>query len=213
MSNWRIGLTAVALASTPYRRYGLRPATGNFHRDRRDRRRLLSARRWARQCPVEGLAGHSGNGGSDRRLGRQSEADQFRQQRDCLLDGRCRARRLQRPRQIQGHGSAGPHPDGALSEPDARGHDRRDRHREDVRPQRQARVDRLRRQRNGSHGIPRDRGGRSRQRQGHETRTAWRRRVGQRDQGSQDRCILLGRWPADVGCDRSRRHPRRQDSS
>ena len=179
------------------RRHGDRAAARDLDRHRRHRRRLLPARRRPRQRAVEDAARHSGDGGSHRRLGGQSQADQCRRQRDRVLDGRCRARRLQGPGQVQGHRGAGPHADGALSEPDARGDDRRHRHREDGRPQGQARFHRLRRQRHRGDGVPRDRGGRSRQGQGHEARAARRRRVRQRAQGPQDRRLLLGRRPAD----------------
>ena len=82
------------------------------------------------------------------------------------------------------------------------------RHREDVRSQGQARLHRLARQRDRGDGVPRHRGGRPRQGQGHEARAARRRRIRQRAQGPQDRRLLLGRRPADRRCHRSRRHAR-----
>ena len=126
-------------------------------------------------------------------------------------DGRRRARRAQGRGQVQGQSGRRPHADGALSEPHACGVDRRQGHREDVRPQGQARLDRLARQRHRGDGVPRHRGRRSRQGQGHAARAARRRRVHQRAQGRQDRRLLLGRRAADRGGDRSRRHARRQD--
>ena len=56
-----------------------------------------------------------------------------------------------------------------------------------------------------------DRGGRSRQGQGHATRTARRRRIRQRAQGPQDRRLLLGGRTADRRRHRSRRHSQRED--
>ena len=81
------------------------------------------------------------------------------------------------------------------------------------RPEGQARLDRLARQRHRSDGVPRHRGRRPRQGQGHEARTARRRRIRQRHQGPQDRRVLLGRRPADRRRHRSRRHARRQDQA
>ena len=52
-----------------------------------------------------------------------------------------------------------------------------------------------------------DRGGRSRQGQGHAARAARCRRIRQRAQGPQDRRLLLGRRAADRRRHRSRRHP------
>ena len=128
-------------------------------------------------------------------------------------DGRRRARRAQGRRQVQGQQGRSPHPDGALSEPHACGDGRGQGHREDVRPQGQARLHRLAGQRHRSDGVPRHRGRRPRQGQGHAARAAWRRRVHQRDQGRQDRRLLLGRRPADRGGDRSRRVARASRSS
>ena len=77
-------------------------------------------------------------------------------------------------------------------EPHARRVDCLHRHQEDGRPQGQARLHRLARQRHRSDGLPRDRSRRPRQGQGHEARAARRCRVGQRDQGRQDRRLSSG---------------------
>ena len=69
------------------------------------------------------------------------------------------------------------------------------------------------RQRDRGDGVPRDRGGRPRQGQGHAARAARRCRVHQRAQGRQDRRLLLGRRSADRGRHRSRRDARRQDQA
>ena len=113
----------------------------------------------------------------------------------------------------QVHRQAGPgaHADGPVPEPHARGDDRGHRHQQDGRPQGQARLHRLGRQRHRGDGVPRHRGGGPRQGQGHEARAPRRRRVGERAQGPQDRRLLLGRRPADRGGDRPRQLARRED--
>ena len=121
---------------------------------------------------------------------------------DAALDA------LQGRRQVQGQPGRGAHPDGALPEPHARGDDRGERHREDGRPQGQAHLHRLARQRDRGHGLPRHRGRGPRQGQGHATRAARCRRIRQRAQGRQDRRVLLGRRAADRRRHRSRRHAR-----
>ena len=67
----------------------------------------------------------------------------------------------------------------------------------------QVHVDRLARQRDRSDGVSRDRSRWARQGQGHDARAPWRRGIGERDQGPQDRRVLLGRRGADGG-DRAR---------
>ena len=85
------------------------------------------------------------------------------------------------------------------------------RHRQDGRPEGQARLHRLPRQRHRGDGVSRDRGGRPRQGRRPEARAARRRRVGERPQGRQDRRLLLGRRPADGGGHRPRQHAEHQD--
>src|SRR6516162_8268321 len=62
-------------------------------------------------------------------------------------------------------------------------------------------------------GVPRHRGGRPRQRQGHEARAARRRRIRQRAQGPQDRRLLLGRRVADRRGHPPRCHAEREDQA
>ena len=169
------------------------------HRHRRHRRRLLSARRRHGQHPDQIRAGLRRDRPRHRRLGRQSQADRLQAERSRHGDGRRRARRAQGRRQVQGQSGRRPHPDGALPEPHACGVDRGQGHREDVRPQGQARLDRLAGQRHRGDGVPRHRGRRPRQGQGHAARAAWRCRVHQRAEGRQDRRLLLGRRAADRG--------------
>ena len=83
-------------------RRGARAAEDDRDRDRRHRRRLLSARRRTREPDLEEHAGLSGDRRGDRRLGRQSQADRLRPERARLLDGGRRARCRQRRRQVQG---------------------------------------------------------------------------------------------------------------
>ena len=186
------------------RRRGVGAAAQHRHRNRRHRRRLLSARRRHGERADQVCTGRSRDRARHWRLGRQSQADRLQAERSRAGDGRRRARRAQGRRQVQGQQGRGPHPDGALSEPHACGDDRGQGHREDVRPQGQARLDRLAGQRHRSDGVPRHRGRGPRQGQGHAARAARRRRVHQRDQGRQDRRLLLGRRAADRGGDRSR---------
>ena len=71
--------------------------------------------------------------------------------------------------------------------------------RQAVRPEGQARVDRLARQRHRGDGLRHHRSRRHGQGQGPEARAPRCRRVRQRAQGRQDRRLLLGRRPADGG--------------
>ncbi len=110
-----------------------------------------------------------------------------------LLDGRRRLGCVPGHRQVQGRQGQRADADGALSQQDARRDHRGHGHQQAVRSQGQARVDRLRRQRHGDHGVSRARGCRHRRQEGHQAGAPRRRRVGQRDQGPQDRRVLLGR--------------------
>ena len=105
------------------------------------------------------------------------------------------------------------HADGALSEQDARRDDRGHGNQQALRPQGQARVDRFARQRHRDHGVARARGGRHRRQEGLQAGAAGRRRVGQRDQGPQDRRVLLGRRIAHRGGHRSRGDAGGQDQA
>ena len=156
-------------------------------------------------------AGHAGDGGGDRRLGRQPEADRHRQALCRLLDDRRGAGRVQGRGQVQGHQGAAAHADDPVPEPHARGDGRGHRDQQDRRPEGQAGLDGLAGQRHRGDGVPRHRGRRPGQGQGHEARAARRGRVGQRDEGPEDRRLLLGRRPADRRGDRpgaTRRAPR-----
>ena len=104
------------------------------------------------------------------------------------------------------------HADGALPEPDAGRHRRRHRHHEAVGPEGQARVDRLAGQRSRSDGVARAGGGRPRPEEGHQAGAPGRGGIGQRDQGPEDRRVLLGRRRADGGDHRSGRHARARRS-
>ncbi len=159
------------------RRRGDRAAEHHRHRDRRHRRRVLSARRRHGQRAVEIRAWRAGHRACHRRLGRQPQADRLEAERGRAGDGRRRARCAQGRRQVQGQQGRSRDPDGALSEPHACGDGRGPRHREDVRPQGQARLHRFARQRHRSDGVPRHRGRRSRQGQGHAARASRRRGI------------------------------------
>ena len=80
-------------------------------------------------------------------------------------------------------------------------------------PEGQARLHGIAGRRHRSDGVPRHRGGRPRQGQGHEARAARRRRIRQRHQGPQDRRVLLGRRHSDRRGDRSRGHARHEDEA
>ena len=79
---------------------------------------------------------------------------------------------LQATAEVTGGSVAGPHHRRALSEPDAPGDRGRTQYRQAVRPEGQACVDRVARQRYRSDGVPHTRGGRPRQGQGRQARTA-----------------------------------------
>ena len=96
-------------------------------------------------------------------------------------------------------------------EPDACGVGRRPRHQQAGRPQGQAHLHRLARQRHRSDGVPDSRGRRHRQGQGRQARAARRCRIRECDEGQQDRGLLLGRRPADRGRHRPGQHARHQD--
>ena len=195
------------------RRHRSRPAEDHVDRHRRHRRRLLSARRRRRQRAVEEPSQRAGHRRSHRRLGRQSQADRHRAERARLHHGRCRARCAAGPGQVQERQGAAAGAAGGLSEPHACGDGRRHRHRDHGRPQGQARLDRIARRRHRSDGVPRHRGRRPRQGQGHEARAARRRRIRQRHQGPQDRRVLLGRRHSDRRGDRPRGDARREDEA
>ena len=161
--------------------------------DRRHRRRLLPDGRRHGQRPVEIRAGPDGHRRGDRRLRRQPEAHQRRQVRSRLLDGRRGLGCVPGARQVQGRQGQRADADGALSQQDARRDHRRHGHQQAVRSQGQARVDGLARQRHGDHGVSHPRGRRHRRQEGHQAGAPRRRRIGQRDQGPQDRRVLLGR--------------------
>ena len=115
------------------------------------------------------------------------------------------ARRAQGPGQVQGQAGAGAHADGAVSRTACTWCRSRARGVNKMADLKGKRVSTgSPRQRHRGDGVPRDRGRRPRQGQGHEARAPRRRRVGQRAQGPQDRRVLLGRRPADGGGDRSR---------
>ena len=116
-------------------------------------------------------------------------------------------------RQVQGQQGQRAHADGPLSEQDARRDHRGQRHHQALRSQGQARVDRVARQRHGDHGDAHPRGGRHRRQEGHQAGAARRGRVGQCDQGPQDRRVLLGRRRADRGRHRPRRDAGDQDQA
>ena len=104
--------------------------------------------------------------------------------------------------------------DGALSQPHA-GRDRRGHgHQQAVRPQGQARVHRL-----APAAAPRSwrmrdaRGGGHRPQEGHQAGAPGRGRVGQRDQGQEDRRVLLGGRRADRGGHRPRGHAGHEDQA
>ena len=175
------------------RRNRPRPAEDHVDRHRRHRRRLLSARRRRRQRAVEEPAERAGHRGGHRRIGRQSQTDRVGSERDGVHDGRCRARRAAGPGQVQERQGGAAGAAGGLSEPHACRDRRRHRHREDGRPQGQARLHGIAGQRHRGDGVSRHRGRGPRQGQGHEARAARRRRIGQCGQGSQDRRLLLGR--------------------
>ena len=138
------------------RRRRLRPTRPQHrHRHRRHRWRLLSARRRHGQRAVQARARHAGDGPRHRRLGGQSQIDRLAAERGRAGDGRCRARCAQGRGQVQGQPGRRAHPDGALSQPHARGEHRWHRRREDVRSQGQARLHRLARQRHRGDGVSR----------------------------------------------------------
>ena len=184
----------------------------HFHRHRRHRRRLLPAGRRHGRRAVQVRARHAGHRRGHRRLGRQPEADRQRQALYRAVDGRrgpgCAARRGQ----VQRPSGAVEDADDPVPEPHARGLGRGPRRQQDGRPQGQARLHRVARQRHRSDGISRHRGGGPGQGQGHEEGKARRGRVGERGQGRQDRRVLLGRRPADRVGDRPRQHARAPSS-
>ena len=204
----------VALGARAARRRRARAAEDHRDRHRRHRRRLLSARRRPRQRAVEEPAGHAGDRGGHRRLGRQSQADRLRPERARLhrwptpRSTRSRARTSSRAAKVPLRTLMVLYPnrmhvvtiEGTGIEKMA-----------DLKGKRVSTGSP--RQRHRGDGVPRHRGRRPRQGQGHEARAARRRRIGQRHQGPQDRRVLLGRRPADRGGDRSRRHARRQDQA
>ena len=199
-------LLVVAGLASPRRRSSSRSAPG-------DGRRLLSPRRRHRQRAVEERARDVRDRGGHGRLGRQPEAGRRAASPTCHDDGRRRPGRLPRRGQVQGQQGPAPDPHGHVPEPHARGDHRGHRHQHDGGPQGQARVHRLAGERHRGHGLPGDRGGRPRQGQGHAPRAARRRRVGERDQGQEDRRLLLGRRAADGGRHRPGEHPGRADQA
>ena len=131
----------------------------------------------------------------------------------ALHHGRCRARRAAGPGQVQERQGAAAGAARGLSEPHACGDRRRHRHQHHGGPEGQARLDGIAGRRHRSDGVPRHRGRRPRQGQGHEARAARRRRIGQRHQGPQDRRVLLGRRHPDRGGDRSGGNARLEDEA
>ena len=188
-------------------------AQPDLDHDRRYRRRLLPDGRRHGQHPVEIRPRPAGDGRGDRRLGRQPEAHQRRQVRSRLHHGRRRLGCVPGRRQVQGRQGQRPDADGALSQQDARRDHRGHGHQQAVRSQGQARVDGLARQRHGDHGVSRAGGRRHRRQEGHQAGAPGRRRIGQRDQGPQDRRVLLGRRRADRGRHRPGGHARHQDQA
>ena len=131
----------------------------------------------------------------------------------ALHDGRRRARCVAGPGQVQERQGAAAGAAGGLPEPHACRDRRRHRHQDHGGPQGQARLHGIAGQRHRGDGVPRHRGRRPRQGQGHEARAARRRRIRQCDQGPQDRRLLLGRRHPHRRGDRPCGHARHEDEA